>query len=90
MYKVNPKTSPNILFSRFQKPSHSYPTRFLELNYIQPTRKTKTSKYSISIRGPYISDSFLSLEEKQMTTMHKFKIITKSRLLFLENNPIFF
>ena len=32
MYKVNQKTAPNIFLSRFQKPSHSYPTRFSELN----------------------------------------------------------
>ena len=28
MYKVNPKTAVNIFLSRFQNPSHSYPTRF--------------------------------------------------------------
>ena len=32
MYKVNQKTAPNIFLSRSQKPSHSYPTRFTELN----------------------------------------------------------
>ena len=89
MYKVNPKTAPNIFLSRFQKPSHSYPTRFSELNYVQPTRKIKTSKCSILIRGPYIWNSFLSPEGKQITTMHKFKTITKSRLLFLENELAF-
>ena len=89
MYKANPKTAPNILLSRFQKPSHSYSTRFSELNYAQPTHNIKTSKYSISIRGPYIWNSFLSSEEKQITATHKFKTITKSRLLFLENELAF-
>ena len=54
MYKVNQKPASDIFISRFQKPSHSYPTRFLELNYVQPIHNIKTSKYSISIRGPYI------------------------------------
>ena len=90
MYKVNPKTALNIFLSRFQKPSHSYPTRFSELNYVQPTCKIKTSKYSILIIGPYIWNSFLSFEEKQITTMHKFKTITKSRLFSLENDLVFF
>ena len=54
MFEVNQKTAPNIFLSRFQKPSNSYPTRFSELNYLQPVRNIKTSKYSISIRGPYI------------------------------------
>ena len=87
MYKVNQKTTPNVFLSRFQKPSHFYPTRFSELNYVQPIHNIKTSKYSISIREPY---SFLSHEEKQITTMHKFIAITKSRPLFLENELAFF
>ena len=42
MYKVNQKTTPNVFLSRFQKPPQ------------QPIHNTKTSKYSISVRGPYI------------------------------------
>ena len=38
MYKVNQKTYPKS----FQKPSHSYPTRFSELNYLKPIHKSKT------------------------------------------------
>ena len=48
------------------------------------------SKYSISIRGPCIWNSFLSSEEKQIITIHKFKAITKSKLVFLENKLTFF
>ena len=84
-FKVNQKTAPNIFLLRFQKPSHSCLTRFSELTYIKPIHNIKTSKYSTSIRGPYIWNSFLSSEEKQTTTMHKFKAIIKSRLLYLEN-----
>ena len=43
MYKVNEKT----FLSRFQKPSHFYPNRFSEMNYVH---NIKTSKYSVSIR----------------------------------------
>ena len=89
MYKVNPKAASNVFLSRFHRPLHSYLTRFCELNYVQATHNIKTSKYSISIRGPYIWNSFLSSEEKQITTMHNFKTITKSRLLFLENEVAF-
>ena len=75
MYKVNQKTAPNIFISKFQKPSHSsYPTRFSELNYVQPIYNIKTSKYSISIREPYIWNSFLSSKDKQITIIHKFKL----------------
>ena len=90
MYKVNQNTAPNIFLSRFQKLPHLYPTRFSELNYVQPIHNIKTIKYSISIRGPCIWNSFLISKEKQINTMHKFKAITKSRLLFLENELTFF
>ena len=77
MYKVGQKSAPNIFISRFQKPSYFYPSRFLELNYVQQIRNIKMSKYSISIRRPYIWNSFLSFEEKQIVTMYEFKAITK-------------
>ena len=64
MYKANQKTAPNVFLSRFQKPSHSYTTRFSELNYVQPIHIIKRSKYSISVIGPYIWNSFLSPEKK--------------------------
>ena len=37
MYKVNQETAPNVFLSRFQKPFRFHPTRFSELNYVQPT-----------------------------------------------------
>ena len=52
MYNVNQKTAPNIFLSRFQKPSYPYPTRFSELNYVQPIHNIKAGKHSILIRGP--------------------------------------
>ena len=54
MYEVNQKTAPNVFLSRLQKPCHFCPTRFSELNYVQPVHNIKTSKFSISIRGSYI------------------------------------
>ena len=32
IYKVNQKTVSNVFLSRFQKPSHFFPTRFSELD----------------------------------------------------------
>ena len=81
MYKVNQKTTPNIFLSRFQKTVSFYPTRFSKLNLVQLIPDLKTSKYLISIRRSYIWNSFLIPEEKEITTMHKFKAITKPRML---------
>ena len=66
------------MHARLRKPSHFHPTRFSEVNYVQTIQNIKTSKYSISNRGPYIWNSFLSTDEKHITTMHKFKSKTKS------------
>ena len=90
MYKVNQNTVPNGFVSRFQKPSHFYPIRLSKLNYIRPIHNIKTSKYLISVRGPFIWNSFLSPEEKQITTMDKFKAAIKSRMLFPQNELTFF
>ena len=90
MYKVNQKTTPIIFLSRFQKLSLFYHTRFLELNYVQPIHNIKTSKYSILIRRPCIWNGCLGSEERQVTTMQKFKTTTKSMLPLLENELAFF
>ena len=90
MYKVNQKITPNVFLLRFQKTSHFYPTKFSELNYVQTIYNIITSKYSISIREPYMRNSYLNPEKKQVTTMHKSKAIIKLRLLFLENELILF
>ena len=37
-----------------------------------------------------LEDYISAMEDTQITTMHKFKAITKSRLLFLENEITFF
>ena len=71
MYKVIQKTALNVFLSRFQKQYHYYPIRFSELNYVQLIHNIRTSNHSVSFRGPYIWNSFPSLEEKQITTMHK-------------------
>ena len=45
LYKVNQKTAPNVFLSRFQKPFRFHPTRFSELNYVQPTTILKRTIY---------------------------------------------
>ena len=47
MYKVNQKTTPNIFLSRFQKPFHSYPTRFSELNYQSTILKRVNTQFQL-------------------------------------------
>ena len=41
MHKIPTKTAPSMFHSRFQRPSHYYPTNFSECNYSLPTLKKK-------------------------------------------------
>ena len=56
MYKVNQKTYPKS----FQKPSHSYPTRFSELNYLKPIHNIKISKTQFQLEGHISAIAFLA------------------------------
>ena len=47
-------------------------------------------KRGISYRGPFIWDNFLSIMDKQITDVAKFKAVNKSKLLSLENEVSFF
>ena len=39
LHKIQGKSAPSILLSKFRKPSHSHPTRFSHPNYIKPIPK---------------------------------------------------
>ena len=54
MHQISTKTAPSVFLSKFKKPSHMYPTRFSNVNYIKPTYKLNKCKFWISIRRPYL------------------------------------
>ena len=89
MHKIQGKSGPSIFFLKFRKPSQSYPTRFSHLNYVIPTPKLNKCKYGISYRGPFIWNNFLSIADKEVTDVAKFKAGTKSKLLSLRNETGF-
>ena len=39
MHRINTKTAPTVFLSKFNKPSHIYPTRFSQINYAKSTHK---------------------------------------------------
>ena len=60
MHRISTKTAPAVFHLRFQRPCHSYPTSFSESSYSLPARNLKKNKFTISIRGPLLWNSFLT------------------------------
>ena len=81
MHQISTKPAPSIFLSKFKKPSHLYPTRFSNVNYINPTYKLNKCKFWISVRGPYLWNEFLTQTEKEIESTSNFKILVKQKLL---------
>ena len=90
MHQVSTKTTPKIFLPKFQKPYHSYPTRFSKHDYSRPTSNLEKCKYRISSRGPFLWNKFLVCSEKETKSLHVFKENVKNRLLQSENETDFF
>ena len=69
MCKVHLKAAPNVFLSRFQKPYHFYPTRFSELNYLQPIHNFKTSNTQFQLEDYF---SRTAPKRNKLLTLHKF------------------
>ena len=89
MYQMKHNTSPKIFNESFSNVEHFYPTRFAT-NSFQLPRSSKTSKFSITLRGPKLWNQFLSDEEKNIPTLPLFKYKLKSKILDFDNEIIFF
>ena len=81
MHHISTRTVPRIFLSKFKKPSHLYPIRFSNINYIKPTYKLNKCKFRISVRGPYLWNEFLTQTEKEIESTSSFKILVKQKLL---------
>ena len=81
MHQIGTKTALSVFLSKFKKPSHLYPARFSNVNYLKPTYKLNKCKFRISVRGPYLWNEFLTQTEKEIETTFTFKILAKQKLL---------
>ena len=45
MHQISTKTAKSVFLSKFKKPSHLYPTRFSNVNYIKPAHKLNKCKF---------------------------------------------
>ena len=79
-------TAPPYIFdSKFKYLTDKYAARFSNLNYKISNYTLTKCKYSISVRGPYHWNKFLTSKEKGMELPTKFKSAMKPKLVELEN-----
>ena len=90
MHRIGTKTAPSVFLSKFKKPSHLYPTRFFNVNYIKPTYKLNKCKFQISVRRPYLWNEFLTQTEKEIESTSTFKILVKQKLFSSYNKLSYF
>ena len=90
MYKCNNNSSPVLYRDKFTTINHRYPTRQSTHNFRIPERKSQTTNFSISFRGPYLWNNYLSENIKTLTSLPAFKKATKQTLLNTNNELNFF
>ena len=56
-YEINPR----IFLSEFCEVDHQYPTRFSQNSFYYKSSACKTTGFAITLRGPTIRNSFLTL-----------------------------
>ena len=90
MYKCNNNSSPVLYRDKFTTINHKYPTRQSAHNFRIPERKSQITNFSISFRGPYLWNNYLSENIKTLTSLPAFKKATKQTLLNTNNELNFF
>ena len=81
---------PKVFHETIKKPNHKYPTTFSNLNYSIKKYSLKSTKYSVLYRGPSLWNTMLGKREKEIESHLLFKKKTKSKLLDITNEQMFF
>ena len=66
MHKIKTGTEPAAFNTTFKMPSHSYPTRFSNVNYNKPKTRQRKSRFRIPKRGPAIWNNFVANTGKEV------------------------
>ena len=81
---------PEVFHGTIKKSSHKYPTTFSNLNYSIKKNSLKSTKYSVSYRGPTLRNTILDKRDKEIEFHLLFKKKIKSKLLDITNEQMFF
>ena len=80
-HRIQEFNVPIVFLDKLTKPSNLYPIRFSQVNYTKPTHKLSRCKYTISIRGPYIWNKYLTKKKKkEVKLISNFKLAVKCKL----------
>ena len=87
MYKSLNNSSPKVFQNKFKIANHKYSTHHSQQNLVFPRFNLKTTRFSISYRGPYLWNRCLNSETKKITTL--FAVIKKMLLYFQDEISYF-
>ena len=90
MHRIKMGNIPEVFHETIKKPNHKYPTTFSNLNYSIKKYSLKSTKYSVSYRGPTLWNTILDKRDKEIKSHLLFKKKIKSKLLDITNEQMFF
>ena len=90
MYKSLNNSSPKVFQNKFKNVKHKYPTHHSQENLVIPRLNLKSTRFSISYRGPYLWNRCLDSETKKITTLFAFKKAIKKILLNFQDEISYF
>ena len=73
VFKIKTNTAPCILENQFTKIQHQYSTRFSKNNFFESQLVYSQTKFSVSSRGPRLSNKLLDQEQKSLDHETSFK-----------------
>ena len=90
MHRIRTGHIPEVFHETIKKPNHKYPKTFSKLNYSFKKCSLKSTKYSVSYRGPTLWNTILAKRDKEIESHLLFKKKIKSKLLDITNDQMFF
>ena len=90
IHRIKMGNIPEVFHGTIKKSSHKYPTTFSNLNYSIKKNSLKSTKYSVSHRGPTLRNTILDKRDKEIEFHLLFKKKIKPKLLDITNEQMFF
>ena len=90
MHRIKMGNIREVFHETIKRPNHNYPTTFSNLNYRIGKYSLKSTKYSVSCRGPTLWNTILDKRHKKIEPHLLLKKKIKSKLLYITNEQMFF